>query len=130
MQHTAPKFSLCPDGRSFVLCAPMVVSHGGSTFVVPPGFKTDLASIPRPLWPLYPPFGKWAAAAVIHDWLYWSGRFSRLYSDRCFLAAMAADGVPWFTRQLFFRAVRLFSGRIWQRYRMNQAEFERANPSR
>jgi hypothetical protein len=36
---------------------------------VPAGFKTDLASIPRPLWALLPPFWKYSKASVIHDYL-------------------------------------------------------------
>jgi len=36
---------------------------------VPPGFQTDLASVPRPLWWLIAPTDV-ARAAVIHDFLY------------------------------------------------------------
>lgn len=38
--------------------------------VVPPGFVTDLASVPRVVWSFYPPDGPWAKAATIHDFLY------------------------------------------------------------
>lgn len=38
--------------------------------IVPPGFVTDLASVPRAVWSFYPPDGPWAKAAIIHDFLY------------------------------------------------------------
>ncbi len=37
---------------------------------VPAGFVTDLASVPRIFWTLLPPDGKYAKAAIIHDYLY------------------------------------------------------------
>ena len=38
--------------------------------VVPAGYVTDFASIPRAVHFIISPFGKHAEAAVIHDWLY------------------------------------------------------------
>ena len=38
--------------------------------VIPAGFMTDFASIPRALWPVLPPTGPYGKAAVVHDWLY------------------------------------------------------------
>lgn len=38
--------------------------------IVPPGFVTDLALVPRAVWSFYPPDGPWAKAAIIHDFLY------------------------------------------------------------
>lgn len=40
--------------------------------IVPAGFVTDLASVPRMVWSFYPPDGPWAKAAIIHDFLYWT----------------------------------------------------------
>lgn len=45
---------------------------GDELIVVPPGFVTDLASVPRFVWSFYPPDGPWAKAAIIHDFLYFS----------------------------------------------------------
>lgn len=47
-------------------------SNGHDPIIVPRGFVTDLASIPRPLWWWLPPDGPWAKAAVIHDFLYYT----------------------------------------------------------
>ena len=35
---------------------------------VPKGFQSDGASVPRALWSIYPPFGKYLEAAVVHDY--------------------------------------------------------------
>jgi len=45
---------------------------GEDLIVVPPGFVTDLASVPRFVWSFYPPDGPWAKAAIIHDFLYFT----------------------------------------------------------
>jgi len=36
--------------------------------LVPVGFASDGASVPRILWSIYPPFGKYLEAAIVHDW--------------------------------------------------------------
>ncbi len=40
---------------------------GGTTYVVPAGFTTDLTSVPFPLWALLAPFGRQTRAAILHD---------------------------------------------------------------
>ena len=47
-----------------------VKSRPNVAIVVPPHFVTDFASVPRPFRWLAPPDGPYAAASVIHDWLY------------------------------------------------------------
>ena len=37
--------------------------------IVPAGYRTDFASIPRLLWRILPPGGRYREAAVVHDWL-------------------------------------------------------------
>lgn len=44
---------------------------------------TDQASIPRLLWSVFPPHGRCAKAAIIHDWMYENGlRTKRAAPDR------------------------------------------------
>lgn len=38
-------------------------------FVIPHGFDTDLASVPRVFWALLPPSGTYERSAVLHDFL-------------------------------------------------------------
>lgn len=57
-------------GRLFALTDPFeyhVGAYPGGTVIrVPKGFVTDLASIPRALWSVFPPDGDYAKAAVVH----------------------------------------------------------------
>lgn len=91
---------------------------------VPAGFRTDFASIPRLLWPILPPYGKYGNAAVLHDFLYVNGgqiarsfslRFTRKECDAIFLKAMEDVGVGRAVRIGFWLAVRLFGGRHFGR---------------
>ncbi len=67
---------------------------------VPPRFKTDFASVPRPFWFWISPWGRHGRAAILHDFLYQLGsvtdpaagtlrRPSKRESDRIFRDAMA-----------------------------------------
>lgn len=75
---------------------------------VPAGCETDFASIPRPLWNLLPPTGRYGKAAVVHDFLYRThGEATRPQADRVFLEGMDVLGVDWFTRHLMYAGVRV-----------------------
>lgn len=84
------------------------VNGGAVTVSVPPGFTTDFASVPRLLWPVFPPAGPWCKAAVIHDYLYQSRTCSRFLADALFREAMAQLGVPVWRRVVMYYAVRVF----------------------
>lgn len=62
------------DGRFWEVLEPfeyrLGAPDGVERVVIPAGFLTDFASIPRALWPALPPTGKYGKAAVVHDWLY------------------------------------------------------------
>ena len=86
----------------------------GRRVVVPKGFCTDFASVPR-LPIIYLATADTAhAPAVVHDWLYTSGEVRRSAADRIFLEAMEAVGVPWLRRQAMYAAVRLMGGRHYR----------------
>ena len=80
---------------------------------VPKGFITDFASIPRVFWSFFHPIGRYAKAAVIHDWLYFEGIFSRSKSDDIFYDGMKVLGVSWWKRFLIYQAVRYFGWWSW-----------------
>jgi hypothetical protein len=81
--------------------------------VVPTGFVTDLASVPRvPI--AFMLFGDRASeAAVIHDFLYGSHLVAREVADAVFKEASALTGVPWLARQAMYIGVRCFGGSHW-----------------
>ncbi|EHR8187321.1 DUF1353 domain-containing protein [Salmonella enterica] len=75
---------------------------------VPAGFITDLATIPRIFWTLLPPDGKYAKAAIIHDYLYDNALRTKKEADLIFLDGMTVLGVPRWKRMIMYYAVRLF----------------------
>lgn len=89
---------------------------GDDTIIVPKGYETDFASIPRIFWSILPPSGKYRGAAVIHDYLYQNrGKFhpskpalTRAQSDGVFLEAMKELKVPFAIRRVMWLAVRGF----------------------
>ncbi|MDQ4148457.1 MAG: DUF1353 domain-containing protein [Actinomycetota bacterium] len=82
---------------------------------VPQGFITDFASVPRPLWWLYAPWGRHGHAAVLHDWGYYEQDRQRREYDRIFLEAMVVLGVGRVKRRLMWLAVRSPGGWLaWQ----------------
>ncbi|OZU14097.1 phage tail protein [Salmonella enterica subsp. enterica serovar Altendorf] len=75
---------------------------------VPAGFVTDLATVPRIFWTLLPPDGKYAKAAIIHDYLYDNALRTKKEADLIFLDGMTVLGVPKWKRTIMYWAVRLF----------------------
>lgn len=77
------------------------------------GFVTDLASIPRFFWWLVPPMGRYAHAAISHDWLYWQQTTSRRVADQVFDEIMKEYNVDPMVRTTIWASVRLFGGKYW-----------------
>lgn len=91
------------------------VRYEGRTqcFAVPVGTVTDFASVPRVFAWLVPRFGRYTAAAVLHDHLVRverpAGRVSARDADRLFVRAMRELGVPFLLRWFMWGAVRIGS---------------------
>lgn len=83
---------------------------------VPAGFVTDLATVPRIFWTLLPPDGKYAKAAIIHDYLYDNALRTKKEADLIFLDGMTVLGVPKWKRTIMYWAVRLFGRGNYRRY--------------
>jgi len=83
--------------------------------IVPKGFTSDFASIPRFFWQILPPFGNYTAASIIHDWGYHTQDRTRKEYDRIFLNAMGILGVPFWKRRIMFRSVRIFGRFPWNK---------------
>jgi len=64
------KLILTPAGfKTWKLYEDFTVITSKGTITVPKGKVTDLASTPRILWIILPPFGRYTKAAVVHDYL-------------------------------------------------------------
>ena len=80
----------------------------GRVVVVPVGFVTDFASVPRYLPFAYALFGSTAnASAVIHDYLVRRSALSWKEAAEVFLEAMETEGIVWWKRKLMYWGVRL-----------------------
>jgi hypothetical protein len=81
----------------------------GLSVIVPAGFVTEFASVPRFLWFIFPPAGPWNRATVIHDYLCETQSCSRFMADAVFREAMRELGVPRWRRIAMYWAVRAYS---------------------
>jgi hypothetical protein len=92
--------------------------------VVGKNFITDLASVPRPLWWIYPPSGKYDLAVVLHDWLFWNQLCTFEQANRVLQEAMIVCGCSKFDADAFYHAVG-FSKGVYRKYgKMSDAERE------
>ncbi len=89
---------------------------GSGKFVhIPKGFITDLASVPRFLWPFIPPHGRHTNASILHDYLYrYSHSNGRAWADRQFYEAMIALETPKVRARIMWLAVRVFGIFAWK----------------
>lgn len=79
-------------------------------YTIPAGFVTDLTSVPRLLWSLLPPHGRYAKAAILHDWLVTQApEIPRSQADDLFCEAMHVLKVPVWQAKLMHLAVKLYS---------------------
>ena len=82
--------------------------------VVPTGFRTDFASIPRPLQGFLDAVNDVAPAAVVHDFLYTSLMFEdRAQADGIFYDALRSNGVGWIRARAMWLGVRLGGAGAW-----------------
>lgn len=86
--------------------------------IVPEGFITDFASIPRLFWTLIgSPAGEYGKAAVIHDYLYSTQQYSRKKSDFIFYEAMGVLNVSTWKRWIMYKYVRFLGWFPWNKYK-------------
>lgn len=105
-----------PEPDIWVLAAPLVWQDEISgKITVPEGFRTDLASIPRPFRniPWLDPNGRSRRPAVLHDWLYaWQVR-SKDFADNVLRDALRAEGANRWEAGVFYYAVHWFGEMAW-----------------
>jgi len=61
-----PMRAVSKNWMEWELLIPWVSPNG---IPIPAGFVTNFASVPRILWPILPPRGKYAPATIEHDYL-------------------------------------------------------------
>ncbi|PWG61755.1 DUF1353 domain-containing protein [Spiribacter halobius] len=96
---------------------PIRVYALGTRHVVPAGFVTDGASIPRALWPIVGhPMGRYWPAAVVHDHLVRQPATPRSEADAVFRVLLRRLGVAWWRRAVLYAGVQI--GALWARLRV------------
>ena len=105
------------EGKKWELYKPITyVLCDGHVITIPKGFKTDLSSIPKILWGLFPPFGNFLLAALVHDYLYVTKyKNDRGFCDREMLYISNALNSNKLDNYLRFYAVVLFGWVVWDK---------------
>lgn len=85
---------------------------------VPAGFKSDLASIPIIIRAIFPPWGRYTKAALVHDWDYKTGGRPKLAADLWFMYGMRRYGVPLWKAIPFTLATMTVGWIAWYRHRI------------
>ena len=84
---------------------------------VPQDFITNFASIPRFLWSILSPIDEYAKAAVVHDWLYFKGIYSKRVTELIFNEAMKVLKTPTWKRRCVYSGVYYGGHYTWNKYR-------------
>ncbi len=111
------------DGRGNVLTTmhPNRINFGGKSFLIPKGFESDGASVPRFFWRIVcPPVDPHAVrASVAHDYIYRAQPpgWTRREADKMFWCFLIEDGLPPWRTKLAYWGVRLFGRIAWEENR-------------
>lgn len=92
----------------YLTCDPILVWINEDLVIVPAGFDTDLASIPRIVWPVISPMNaKLVRPAILHDWLYrMTESYSRKECDIIFYDSLRLEGIGVWRASMMYYAVR------------------------
>lgn len=91
---------------------PLAFDEQNREFVVPEDFPTDLVSVPNIVSWFIPRAGRYARAAVLHDYLLRNSQrlgIDARQADTCFRRQMQRDGVSLLRRWIMWAAVRMAS---------------------
>ncbi|MDH5408669.1 MAG: DUF1353 domain-containing protein [Gammaproteobacteria bacterium] len=103
------------DGEYWVVGQPLVypIPDSDAVIIIPAGFVTDFASIPRIFWTIFPRHGEYTTAAIVHDYLYWEQKCTREQADNLFFMVMEQADVSTASRWAIYSAVRLGGALAW-----------------
>ena len=111
MPFETPDVAVRSSGpEEWELLEPLAYRGRRDRFVVPAGFRTDLATVPRVVVWLVPRWGLYTRAAVLHDWLCTVGIATGVVTardaDGLFRRVLRESGVPVLRRWLMWCGVR------------------------
>lgn len=130
----SPAIRAFGDNKFWITLEPMeyVIGNTQEKIVVPKGFVTDFASIPKGLWSLgLSPHGQYSRAAVVHDYLYWSQGCTPEQADRLMVIAMKESNVGKFDELVVYQGVNIGGGGAWSgNTKERQADLPRIVPGK
>jgi len=108
------------DGARWIeLTGTLQAIHEFGRVMVPVGFMSDGASIPKFAWSIVGhPFSGYFPAAVVHDYLYRAGckpDLSRKQADKMLRDLMRCLGYGWLSSRTFYLAVRIGGRKSWKK---------------
>lgn len=111
MPFETPTVAVRTSGpEAWELLEPLAYRGKRQRFVVPAGFRTDLATVPGVVAWLVPRWGLYTRAAVLHDWLCTVGIATGVVTSRdadgIFRRVLRESGVPVLRRWLMWCGVR------------------------
>lgn len=106
-------------GNVYTLLEDLVVVWNGRVLVVPVGFKSDGASVPRFFWRIvFPPGDSRALRATFaHDYIYHTHpeNWTKAEADKLFYDLLREDGVHWLSARTAYYGVKLFGKGAWKK---------------
>lgn len=114
MFTTPLRLEAAEPGR-WVLIEDLIWHSDTERYLVPKGFQTDLASIPRVFRWLLNQNGSSRRPAVLHDYLYTTQPIERSEADSIFRRALRAEDVTLPGQFLYWSGVRLGGWLVWNR---------------
>jgi len=104
---------LIPSGIRYQLTSPLIWKAKTYSIEVPLCFITDLATVPNMIGSYFYNNEAISKAAVLHDYLYATGIFSKPEADRIFVNAMKFLGVNVVVRNVIFSALITLGWPAW-----------------
>ncbi len=106
------------DAANWVLHTDLIYRVGNTrdSIVVPAGFVTDFASIPKELQSVFSALGPYLVAGIVHDYLYWEqgpNGCSRAEADGIFRLVMIENNASFFEYQAMYTVVNLAGLGSW-----------------
>ena len=113
--HTPLDYRSIMGTRKIQLTHSFVVTTSLGVINVPRGFVSDGASVPQAFWSIFPPFGKYLEAAVVHDYIYVSlcHIYSKKEADTIFKELCIALRVSKTKASIMYRVVSIFGKGNW-----------------
>ena len=101
------------DGKCIVTLEPLLVRNGSRHFVIPAGYRSDGASVPRFLWRLLSPCiaPVTLEPSIVHDYMYEWRIGSRYDADLFYAEELYCAGYPNWKCLLTFAGIRVCGGR-------------------